>query len=125
MDYINFELPTLKYAPDVRKRFDLARFVQFREGACDIQNSVILERLPGLPTVGNYTVTEDAGRPDMVSSAIYGDTQYWWLILYYNSLVLLTDLSPGKVLRFFSLSDLSDLVFELSQDQLEANRNPQ
>jgi hypothetical protein len=121
-DHLVFNLPDLKYSPDPRRRYDFARFVGFREGAFDPANSRFLQRLKELPAIGQYTVVNDEGRPDLVSHAIYQDTQFWWILLAYNGLLKSDDLVPGFEVQYFSLTDLNQLYSALTRAQQTRNR---
>lgn len=108
MDYINLDING-----KISQRFDAARFFGFRENYYDVASSVFLERIPLLPQVGEYTITDDPYRPDMISHGIYGDTQYWWLLMVYNDEIFLENLTLRRKLRFFSLGDLDELFYEI------------
>lgn len=123
MDYLNFNLAELTRGPDARRRFDLARFIVMRNDCLDVANSAMLEQLMDLTSVGTYLISDDAGRADMVSYNVYGDTQYWWLLLTYNNLIRNEELRAGMTINLFSLDDLSNLFFSLSRSQIEINRD--
>lgn len=120
MDFIKYDLPVFSYCPDPRRRWDLARYVAFRDGAYDVLNSALLENVKFLPSIGTYLITEDAGRPDMISHAIYRETQYWWLLMLYNNTVLPADFVAGQTINFFSLDALDSLFFRLSKGQINS-----
>lgn len=95
-------------------RFDLERFVEFKNGYYDILNSPILENLKKLPAIGQYKIVEYQYRPDVQSYNIYKDHQYWPFLLSYNGIGSVDQLTLGKVLKYFSLSDLEKLLYTFS-----------
>lgn len=117
MDHINFDIKDLPTGADPRRRFDIARFVFFREGTFDVPNSQFIHRIKELPAVGVYTVNNDAFRPDMISHAIYKDTQYWWLLLAFNDLTSNDQFPVGALVNYFSLDDLNTLFFSQTKAQ--------
>ena len=109
-------------------RYSRRKFMEgFPGGAYDVFNSYFINRLRGLPVVGEYRLgasgvggeSDLVGeyRPDAVSERLYGDTQYWWLLLEYNG-VGVGDLKFGVVLRYFALEDLETVYHTLAQRQL-------
>ena len=113
MDFINLDLNSR-----VNKRFDPRRFVAFRDSYFDAANSTFLERIPQLTAIGTYQITDDPYRPDLISHAIYQDTQYWWLLMLFNDEISIEALTLGRKLELFSLSDLDELFFELRRESL-------
>lgn len=49
--------------------------------SCDI-SKLLIKR----PLYSYRLNSVDIGRPDLVSLKIYGDIQYWWIILKYNAI---------------------------------------
>lgn len=91
-------------------RFDLAKFLDFtNDGVFDPLNSYLLYQIPLLPIVGTYTIRKEENRPDLLSYNLYGDTQYWWIILWYNSLYKPEDLKVGVKINYPSLSNIEQL----------------
>ena len=58
-----------------------------------------------------YVTFNSADRLDLVSHRVYGDSQYWWVILYANGYQIEFDIDDGEILRVpYPLSDvLSDI----------------
>lgn len=96
------------------KRYDLQRFVERIDGAYEVVNAYLLTALRQLKPAGQYIIKDLPHRPDMISHDIYGDTQYWYLLMDYNNILELTDLHKGRNLNYFSLVDLEQLYLELS-----------
>lgn len=100
-------------------KYDMAKFLDFDEsGTFDCLNSYMLYALPNLPSAGYYTLTtSDVNRPDMLSFNIYGRTQYWWILMHYNSLSHPSDLKLGLTISFPSLGTIEQLYLNMSLQQ--------
>ena len=98
-----------------RDRFDLAKFMDYTDdGVFDPLNSYMLYQIPLLPAIGTYTIRKEAGRPDNLAWAIYGDTQYWWVLMWYNSIYKPEDLKVGLKINYPSLSAIEQLYMNAS-----------
>lgn len=96
-------------------RFDLAKFLDFTDdGIFDPLNSYLLYQIPLLPSIGTYTIRKEENRPDLLSYTLYGDTQYWWIILWYNSLYKPEDLKVGVKINYPSLNNIEQLYMNAS-----------
>ena len=96
-------------------RYDLAKFMDYTDdGVFDPLNSYLLLEIPILPKVGTYTIRKEAERPDLLSYALYKDTQYWWVLMWYNSLLKPQDLTVGLQINYPSLSSLEQLYMNAS-----------
>lgn len=93
-------------------RFDMGKFFQFTDNY-DPLTSDFADELMKLTTRGNYIIQGQDGRPDLISQAVYGDTQYWWIIMLYNTKLQFLDLKSGDVINFPSLDDVESLFFSL------------
>lgn len=105
------------------KRYDLGKFMNYDEDGFDPLNSYMLEKISGIKSGGQFTVTSEEGRPDIISNKIYGDTQYWWVILLYNAITSFDDLVNGMELKYPKLQELEDFYFSLKSQQTQLNRN--
>ena len=103
-------------------RFDMSKFMEYSENAYDMFNSFFLQRLQALPVAGVYRVEALIGRPDAISEAIYGDSQYWWLLMEYNDFVSWDDIRWGTLVNYFELIDLERLYFTLGGKQMLLER---
>jgi hypothetical protein len=114
VDYVNLSLNGVRYNQDPQiagmKRFDIARFLFARDGYFDAASSYLIQNLPSLPMVGYYIIVDTPFRPDTISFDIWGDTQYWWMVMLYNNIIDIRNLPQLTRLNYFSLSDL-DLMF--------------
>ena len=97
---------------DSDHRYDMRRLIKFDDDAYDESTSFFLHSLRELSSVGTYTIAVEQ-RPDIYSRDIYGSTDYWQIILYYNDIVFLGELSVGTRLEYPSLSDMETLYFRL------------
>lgn len=93
--------------------YDMSKFMPFLTDNYDILDSYFIDKLVKLPMKGTYEITTQEHKMQTISFIIYGDTSYWWLLMMYNSILDTKELSTGKVLKFFSLSDLESLMFSL------------
>ena len=98
---------------DVRQRFDMSHFMEFTSGWYDSMNSEFIEWIIRASPDGWYTVREPSGRPDLVSYNIYGDTQYWWILLMYNEIICPWELETGMEIKFISKNRMLDRWTEL------------
>lgn len=90
-------------------RFDLIKFLKFDIDNIDCLTSYVLSALKYLPEIGTYDVREEEYRPDLLSYNIYQDTQYWWLLMWYNSILSIRDLKSGMTIKYPSKNSLEDL----------------
>ena len=98
---------------DFDARFDVHRFMAYREDMYDDFDSVFLEHLRGLPSAGNYRISTREKRPDVYSRDIYGSTAYWSMLMEYNGIVSVAELTLGKLLLYPSKSSMEDAYFSL------------
>ena len=104
--YINSDI----YSAD---RYDLSKFLEYDNNSYETINSYFLSEINKLPIAGTFICSDE--RPDTLSYKIYGDTQFWWILLSYNGIYDWTDgsLSVGKLIRYPSLSKIEALMFKL------------
>ena len=102
---------------DTDKRYDSIKFINFNEDNLDPTDSFILLNLPLLPIQGTYTIQNEVARPDLLSYRLYNDTQYWWALLWYNSILNINDLKTGVAINYFNLSNLEELYMTASLSQ--------
>lgn len=96
-------------------KYDMAIFLDFTDdGVFDPLNSYFMYEIPKLPTIGYHTVRTEEHRPDMLSFNIYGDTQYWWVLMWYNHMMKPQDIKVGVQVRYPSLSSLEQLYLNAS-----------
>ena len=100
-------------AANTVKRFDMSVFMPYTDNY-DPLVAEFFRMLPNITTSGRYKVQTEDSRPELISNKLYGDTQYWWILLQYNGIAYVDDLKVGMSLNFPSLSDLESLYFSLA-----------
>jgi len=96
-----------------KDRFNIRRFVEYKDNLFDFINSQFLIELNKLSVFGQKQVVAEESRPDLLSYNIYGTTDLWWILLYYNNLVSPTDLKYGMIIKYPSLEDVELLIHKL------------
>ena len=100
---------------DTDKRFDEIKFLNIDNDCIDPLNSFMLLNIQLLQPYGTKRVTpETHGRPDFLSYQIYGDTQYWWVILLYNNILDPDSLTSGSVISYPGQNALESLFQKAS-----------
>jgi len=100
------------------ERYDMAKFMELIEdGGYDPLTSAFFGDLRDLTVFGIYEIQAEEGRPDLLSSNIYTDMQYWWILLIYNDIFDYRSLVPGLQIKYPSLEDVEDLFFSLKSRQ--------
>lgn len=110
--FINLEL-------DSEERYDFAKFLDFSDNF-DPLTASFLRRLKDISYTGEFVVQSEEARPDIISNKIYGSTQYWWILLFYNDIISFEDLANGVVIKYPDLADVEDLFFSLKADETAA-----
>lgn len=103
---------------DYTSRYDFAKFLEFNSDNFDPLTSNFLADLQAIPSGGRYKIRGNEGRPDNISYAIYGDYQYWWLILIYNGIFTIDDLTSDRVINYPDQDLLEDFYFTLKNREL-------
>jgi len=99
-------------------KYDMAKFMEFGEdGVFDSLSSYMLYQIPMLPIAGYYTLRTEENRPDMLAFNIYGDTQYWWVLMWYNNFLKPQDLKVGVKIKYPSMSAIEQLYMAASLNQ--------
>lgn len=100
------------------ERFNLSNFMEFTNSVYDSLSSNIQFRIKYLPLAGKFKVSErEAKRPDLISYEVYGNTQFWWLIMMYNGIIDFTKIAEGAEVVYPSLADIESLYKQLKKDQ--------
>lgn len=91
-------------------RYEFSKFMEFTDdGVFDPFSSYMLLQIPKLQCVGKYKIKREEYRPDLLAWSIYGDTQYWWVLLWYNALTSPLELTMGLEISYPSLTALENL----------------
>ena len=94
-------------------RYDIVKFMSYSNGCLEVMDSALINLITQLPSAGAFEVTTQEGRPDLLSYDIYGNTQYWYILLLYNGILKITDLKTGVVVNFPSLDRLENFYMRL------------
>lgn len=108
--YINLDM-------DTKKRLALPKFLRYTDTFDPLTSNMYYE-LKNLRRGGQYRIVGDEGRPDIVSYKIYKDTQYWWILMFYNDIVFLEDITNGRLINYPSIDAIEDYYFGLKVNQL-------
>lgn len=100
-----------------KERYDLGKLLPWKEDNFDVLDSYFLENFKNLPVKGVFTITVEEERPDLISHKIYDTVIYTHLIMLYNDILDLSELKTGRLLNYFSVSDLESLYFSLKSLQ--------
>ena len=95
------------------ERFAMAKFMDFVGDNYDPLTSNVLNSLKDLRPKGKFRVEGLDFRPDVLSFIIYGDTQYWWVLLLYNNFLTVDEIVNGIDILYPDITDLEDLYFSL------------
>lgn len=95
------------------ERYDISKFMDFFIDCYDVVNSPFLIGLKELPVVRYYDVNNGYKDIDSISQDVYNNQFYTYLIMFYNDLTS-EIVSENTVLKLFSLDDLDELYFKLS-----------
>jgi len=97
------------------ERYDLGKFMDFSIDCYDVINSPFLNKIKSLPVANYYDVNSGYKDIDMISQDVYNTPFFSFLVMYYNDLTLETVPEDTK-LKLFSLTDLDELYFNLSNN---------
>ena len=95
------------------EKFDISKFLNFKNDVYDVLDCPFLALLSQLPTVEYYNVDEGYKDIDLISSEKYGDPFFAYLIQFYNNDFRET-FPEGTKLNLFSLEDLNEIYYTLS-----------
>ena len=112
MFYIDNDLETID-------KFDMMKFLSLGEDmVIDSLSSYMLYQIPKLPVHGYYKITAyEEKHPEYLSDALYGDTQYWWILMWYNQLLSPNELTIGKEIMYPALGSIEQLYLNASLQQ--------
>jgi len=104
MYYLNNDIITTE-------KFDMIKFMELGEDmVVDSLSSYVLYQIPYLPIYGNITIDSTTeGRPEYLSYLLYGDTQYWWILMWYNHLLSPTELTVGLKINYPGVGAIEQL----------------
>lgn len=111
------EIFFFKFDVESDERFVMEKFYEADEDTFDIYNSNFLNTIKELARFGEYIVTNEEQRIDVISYEIYGSTQYWWMLLEYNDIVDQFSIKKGDIINFFDLESLEGKYHWLQKEQ--------
>lgn len=103
------------YASD--ERYDLAKFMDFKEDCFDVLCSPFLLGLKNLPLWRYYRCEDGEKDIDLISMDAYGTLFYSFLIQYYNDTTKEV-FDETDVLMLFDPEDLEDLYAKVSKGDI-------
>jgi len=95
------------------ERFDISKFLNFENDVYDVIASPFLTQIMQLPTVQYYHVDDGFREIDLISTEVYGDPFFAYIIQFYNNDFRET-FPEGTVLKLFSIEDLNEIYYTLS-----------
>jgi len=105
------------------ERIDMAKFMEFldQDSGFNPLTSSLFKDIKALPLKGKYAIQKEESRPELVSNKVYGNTQYWWVIMIYNGLVNTDEVINGLVVKYPKLDSVEDLLFSLKASQVASS----
>lgn len=93
-----------------------------RDPHYDPITSEVVDKLLTLDSKGLYVIRAEVGRPDLMSNAIYGSTNYWMFLMMYNRLHDPAELVAGLEILHPTLSEIETVIllsqkFDLTPEQ--------
>lgn len=102
------------------ERFAESKFMEIVVDNSDPLTSYFYDKIKALPPSGSYSVQHEVERPESLSYSIYGDSQYWWILLEYNGIKEYSQIAIGDTILYPSIADIEDLFFALKSLQTAA-----
>ncbi|MDW7551269.1 hypothetical protein [Pseudoalteromonas peptidolytica] len=115
---------------ETERRYSAEKFMPFKRrteqagkqgGVYDVLDSYMFAAIKKLPMAGTYLIVEDEGNPPLISYRLYGHTEYWWMLMTYNSLVSPMQLKAGVSIKYPILSELEALYAKLAARERHPN----
>tara|TARA_B100000700_G_scaffold311500_2_gene393635 strand:+ start:101917 stop:102783 length:867 start_codon:yes stop_codon:yes gene_type:complete len=105
------------------KRYAPEKLIRYSEkgGVYDILDSHFLAELARMPMAGTYVVVEDEGRPDVIAYKLFGSTEYWWILMAYNNLVIPSQLVAGATIKYPNIQRLETMYGKLAAQERHVN----
>jgi hypothetical protein len=94
------------------KRFSMQRLTEWSPvtQSYDPTTSLYIRLLRGLPVEKVIEFNFPMGRLDLFSYTVYGDTQFWEALFFYNDYRRFFDYKPGVTVKYPSLKNIEQLV---------------
>lgn len=97
--------------------FDMGQFFDYENSNFDPLTGEFQYMVQNLDVAGDWLIQQGYERPDIISYQIYGDPQYWWILMQYNGISDVNQITVGTVLSYPSIADLESLLFSLKSDE--------
>lgn len=94
------------------EKFDISKFLNFKNDVYDVLGSPFLAQIKQLPTVEYYDVNNGYKEIDLISSAKYGSPFFAYIIQFYNDDFRET-FPEGTKLKLFAPEDLNQIYYNL------------
>ena len=110
---------------ELENRLDLEKFLYTdnSEFLHDPLTSSFLDSILNLKPRIKFLVRGEDFRPDYISYKVYdGDTQYWWVVMFYNGIYDRNDLVTGMVLNLPSIDQIEDVYFSLKKNKTSQSK---
>ena len=99
---------------DTPVRYESSKFFPFSEvGGFDIIRSYFAQQLGYIPEFGDMEIVTNEGRIDLCAVDALGETQYYWLLLMYNGIIDVNELTTGKILKIPDKNKIEELYFRV------------
>ena len=99
------------------ERYDLGKFMKWDKDNYDPLTSNIVYEIKNLESGGRYIIRGEEGRPDLLSYNIYGDVQYWWVLMLYNGFNDISEIISGNEIQYPLIQDIESYYFSLKANQ--------
>ena len=100
------------------RRYDMSRFMQWTGECYDPLSSFFMKRILNMGTATHYEVTQEENRADLLSYNIYGDTDYWWILLLFNGILCPFNIPSGTIIKVPSIEEISEIYTSLRSDSI-------
>ena len=95
-------------------RYESSKFFPFSEvGGYDIIRSYFAQQLGYIPEFGDMKIVSEEGRVDLCAVDTLGSTQYFWLLMMYNGITDINQLSTGTILKIPDKNKIEELYFRV------------
>jgi len=99
---------------DTPVRYESSKFFPFNEvGGFDIIRSYFAQQLGYIPEFGDMEIVTNEGRIDLCAIDALGETQYYWMLLMYNGIIDVNELTTGKILKIPDKDKIEELYFRV------------
>lgn len=119
-DVLSSTIPVGGYGPfyyqyiETPVRYEFSKFFPFNElSGFDMTRSYFAQQLGYIPEFGDMEIITNEGRVDLCAVDGMGQTQYFWILLMYNGIIDVNELSTGTILKIPDKNKLEELYFRV------------